>query len=174
MLYLSLIYRRVINMTSMLRPVDHAALKTNQALIILLSILAFILNAPWLVAFVFLAMALGTLAGTSGFGWFYRRLLKPLRLVKPDVLQDHPEPHRFAQGLGALFMGVALALLLAIPGAAGWIMVWIVVGLAALNLFAGFCAGCAAYYWLARLGLPGFIHQPPAGTFPGTRPKVRA
>ena len=54
----------------------------------------------------------------------------------------------------------------------GWVLVWIVIALAALNLFGGFCVGCALYYWLTRLGVPGFTKQPPAGTFPGTRPKV--
>ena len=32
--------------------------------------------------------------------------------------------------------------------------------LAGLNLFAGWCAGCTMYYWLNRLGVPGFDHQP--------------
>ena len=35
----------------------------------------------------------------------------------------------------------------------------------------GFCAGCAVYYWLGKLRLPGFVKDPPPGTFPGMRPK---
>ena len=42
----------------------------------------------------------------------------------------------------------------------------------ALNLFAGFCAGCAVYYWLNRLQVPGFARTPPPGTFPGMRPRA--
>jgi hypothetical protein len=38
----------------------------------------------------------------------------------------------------------------------GWALSWIVVALAALNLFAGICVGCLMYYWLNRLGVPGF------------------
>ena len=45
------------------------------------------------------------------------------------------------------------------------------IALAALNLFAGFCVGCAVYYWLQKLGLPGFTRQPPAGIVPGMRPR---
>jgi hypothetical protein len=39
-------------------------------------------------------------------------------------------------------------------------------------LFVGFCAGCALYYWLGRLSVPGFIKSPPQETFPGMRPKA--
>jgi DMSO reductase anchor subunit len=35
----------------------------------------------------------------------------------------------------------------------GWVLAWLVVVLAAVNLFFGFCAGCFAFYQLSRLGL---------------------
>ena len=53
----------------------------------------------------------------------------------------------------------------------GWALAWLVIGLAALNLFAGFCAGCAVYYWLNRLQVPGFNQSAPEGVFPGLRPR---
>ena len=53
----------------------------------------------------------------------------------------------------------------------GWGLVWLVAALAALNAFGGFCVGCAVYYWLNRLQIPGFRKAPPAGTFPGMRPQ---
>jgi hypothetical protein len=56
--------------------------------------------------------------------------------------------------------------------AGGWVLTWLVVVLAALNLFVGFCAGCAVYYWLNRLKAPGFTKAPPAGIVPGMRPKA--
>ena len=55
--------------------------------------------------------------------------------------------------------------------AIGWVILTACVFAVALNLFLGFCAGCAVYYWLARLNLPGFAKAPPPGTFPGMRPK---
>jgi hypothetical protein len=77
----------------------------------------------------------------------------------------------FAQGFGAGVLFSAVAALYAGLGPLGWGLVWLVVALAALNLFVGFCAGCAVYYWLNRLHLPGFVKSPPPGTFPGMRPK---
>lgn len=161
-------------MENRLQSVDHAALKTNQALIITLTILAFVLDSVWLVVLVAVAMLLGTILGRPGFGFLYRYLLKPAGIAKADVLPDNPEPHRFAQGLGGLFMAASSLSLLAGAAVFGWALAWLVVALAALNLFGGFCVGCAIYYWLSRLGTPGFSKNPPDGTFPGARPRLKA
>lgn len=157
-----------------LQKVDHAAIKVNQTLIIQLNILAFILNAPWLAVVVTVVMILGTIIKKPGFYPVYQYFLKPNRLIKPDILLDNPEPHRFAQGFGGLVMSVGSLALLLGASTLGWGLVWLVTGLAALNLFAGFCAGCAVYYWLARIHTPGFSKMAPAGTVPGMRPKARA
>ncbi len=157
-------------MASSLQKVDHAALRVNQAFIIGLSIAAFILNSKWLVLAVMLVMAYGTVRRQPGFKIFYTRLLKPRGWVKPDVIPDNSEPHVFAQGFGAVVLaGAVTALFLSVP-TVGWGLVWLVVALAALNLFVGFCVGCAVYYWLNRLRLPGFVKEPPKGTWPGMRP----
>jgi hypothetical protein len=155
-----------------LQNVDHAALRTNQAVIIGLCIGAFVADAAWLAAVVALVMAAGTYKKVPGFGFLYRGLLKPRGWVKPDVIQDNPEPHRFAQGFGAVVLGAGAVLLFLGASAPGWALVWLVVALAALNLFLGFCAGCAVYYWLNRLHVPGFARSAPPGSFPGMRPKV--
>ncbi len=157
-----------------LQKVDHSALKTNQLFIIVLNVLAFILNAPILAAFVALVMGLGSALKVPGFGFVYKYVLKPRGWMKSDVLNDNPEPHRFAQFLGFLFMtGGSIALGSGVS-VLGWGLVWLVVALAALNAFGGFCVGCAVYYWLSRFKLPGFTKQPPEGTFPGMKPKVGA
>ena len=106
-----------------------------------------------------------------GFGIVYTGLLKPAGLLKPDVLQDNREPHVFAQGMGGVVMAIATLLLFLGASAAGWVLAWVVVALAALNLFAGFCTGCAIYYWLHRMNIPGFIKDPPEGTLPGLKPR---
>ena len=155
-----------------LQKVDHAALKANQLFIISLSILAFIFNQPWLAAFVALVMGLGSALKVPGFLPIYKYILKPRGWMKPDVLNDNPEPHRFSQFLGFLFMTVGSISLFLGAGVLGWSLVWIVVALAALNAFGGFCVGCAVYYWLSRFQLPGFSKQPPEGTFPGMKPKA--
>jgi len=157
-----------------LQKVDHSGLKTNQIVIISLNILAFILNLPILAAFVALMMGIGSALRIPGFGFVYKNLLKPRGWMKPDVLNDNPEPHRFSQILGFVFMTAGSVALFFGSIMLGWSLVWLVVALAALNAFGGFCVGCAVYYWLARLNVPGFGKQPPAGTFPGMKPKASA
>ena len=155
-----------------LQKVDHTALKTNQIIIITFNILAFILNQPWLAAFVALVMGIGSALKIPGFGFVYKNFLKPHGWIKPDVLDDNPEPHRFSQILGFVFMTFGALALFFGSSVVGWSLVWLVAALAALNAFGGFCVGCAVYYWLARFQLPGFTKQPPAGTFPGMKPKA--
>ena len=154
-----------------LKKVDHRAMSVNQVVIILLNVTAFVLNLPWLAGIVAAVMLSGALIGTPGFGFIYRYALKPANLVQPNVLLDNPEPHRFAQGLGGVFMLTGAVSLFANLAILGWGLVWLVAALAALNAFGGFCIGCFVYYWLTRLGVPGFSKIPPTGTFPGMRPK---
>lgn len=157
-----------------LQKVDHSALKANQLFIISLNVLAFIFNLPILAAVVALVMGIGSLLKIPAFGFIYKYILRPRGWMKPDVLDDNPEPHRFAQVLGFLFMTAGSIALFSGAGLLGWSLVWLVAALAALNAFGGFCVGCAVYYWLSRLNLPGFTKQPPAGTFPGMKPKLGA
>lgn len=143
------------------RRVDHSALRTNQAFIIALLLAAFILNLWPLVAFVSAVMLVGTLwPGAGLFKRIYQHILRPLGLVRPDVRVDNPEPHLFAQGLGGVFTLAGALALIAGWDVLGWALVWLVIALAALNLFAGFCAGCFIYYRLNRLGVPGFSRAP--------------
>ena len=154
-----------------LHPVDHSAIRTNQAVIILGLAAAFVFDLRWLVAVVGLIMLIGTAVGKPGFVWVYKYFLRPLHIVHPDVIQDNPEPHRFAQGFGGVVLGIASLFHLLGLTTAGWAFAWLVIFLAALNLFVGFCAGCAVYYWLNRLNVPGFHKSPPPNTFPGLRPR---
>lgn len=139
------------------RKVDHSALRTNQAFIIGLLVIAFVLDAKWLVAFVAAVMLIGTFFPKIAlFKAVYWTVLKPLKLAQPDVQRDNPEPHLFAQGVGGIVLLVAPLAFWANVPIVGWVLSWIVVALAALNLFTGICVGCLMYYWLNRLGVPGF------------------
>ncbi|KAA3660042.1 MAG: DUF4395 domain-containing protein [Chloroflexi bacterium] len=143
------------------RKVDQSALRTNQAFIIGLLVLAFVLNRVGLVAFVGVVMLAGTAVPSLAlFKRIYQHILRPNGLVKPDVITDNPEPHRFAQGFGGVVVALAvIAFAIGLP-MLGWSLTWLVVALAALNLFLGFCAGCFVYYQLNRLGVPGFVRNP--------------
>lgn len=139
----------------MVKKVDTTAIKFNQASLILLTLLGFLLDQPYLVLLVGLILAVGTILPQAAlFKLIYLRLLKPAGLLKANVIQDDPAPHQFAQGVGALFLLTsALALLVWGSPILGWSLAWIVIILAAVNLFFSFCAGCFVYYQLDRVGL---------------------
>ena len=156
--------------TSVSGMVDHNALRSNQAVIIGALLVAFVIDSTLIVGLVAALMLLGAALGTPAFRWVYVGVLRPLRLVRPDPIPDHAAPHRFAQGLGGSFLVVASLTLALGSSLVGWGLAWLVIGLAAVNLFLGFCAGCFVYYWLSRWNIPGFAHSPPVDVFPGLRP----
>lgn len=133
---------------------DQTALRFNQASIIAVLSLGFVLNAWPLVAFVALVMAVGTLAPGAGlFKRFYQHVLKPVGLLRAQVIADDPRPHLFAQGVGALVLTFGSIALFAGAAVLGWALAGVVAALAAVNLFLGFCMGCFMYYQLARRGI---------------------
>jgi hypothetical protein len=132
--------------------IDRSALRVNQAFIVGLLALAFVLGQPWLAAFVALVMAIGTAAPRAAlFQRLYLDGLRPAGLVKPDLRAEAAAPHRFAQGLGAGVLGAGVLALFAGPPALGWSLAIVVIVLAAVNLIFGFCAGCFVYFQLQRL-----------------------
>ena len=137
--------------------VDHSALKTNQSFIILLVSAAYLAQSPLLVGFVALVMLAGTAwRPLAAFQQFYRLILKPVGMVKPDVREDRLGPHLFAQGFGGIVLVAAFACLtVAQMPQLGWGLSLLVIVLAAINLFAEFCAGCFVFYQLERLGVIG-------------------
>ena len=73
------------------RRVDHSALRTNQAFIIGLLILAFVMDAAWLVTFVAAVMIVGTIFPKAAlFKAVYLYVLKPLNIARLHVLVDNP------------------------------------------------------------------------------------
>ena len=134
------------------RQVDRTALRVNQACIIGFLALAFLLDQPWLVAFVFAVMAIGTAFPPAAlFQRLYRDVLRPAGLLKPDLHDEDAAPHRFAQGMGAAVLLIATIALFAGAQVLGWGLSFVVIALAAVNLFFGFCAGCFVYFQLQRL-----------------------
>lgn len=144
-----------------LRRVDQTGLKTGQALTIILLVLGFVLNSWVLVAFVAVAQLLGAFdAPFAPYRVIFQRVIKPSGIVKPNIISDNPEPHRFAMLVGGIFNATAtLALWVGVPALA-WVLVWIVIALANLNFWLNFCMGCWMYYQFNRLGVPGFTHAP--------------
>lgn len=139
----------------MVKQVDTTAIKFNQAAIISLSLLGFLLNQPYLVLFVGLVMAVGTVWPRAAlFKLIYLKFLKANNILAANVINDDPAPHQFAQGVGAIFLLTGSSALLVFNQIVlGWTLAWIVIILAAVNLFFNFCAGCFVYYQLDRVGL---------------------
>ena len=149
--------------------IDHSAMQTSMAVRLGLLFAAYLVDATWLVAVAGALMLYGTIRGRPDYLVVYRGLSRR-GWISPDLVPDNPEPHRFSLGVGSVFLIGATAAFLAGSPTVGWALTWIVIGLTALNLFGGFCVGCAVYYWLNRVGLPGFAKAPPPGVFPGRRP----
>lgn len=137
----------------MSKQVDQREIKWNQSSIIALLLVAFVLDSLLLVALVAVVMAVGTVWPRAGL---FKRLYAEVRSrgwIRPRVEEDDPQPHRFAQGVGAGVLLASLATSGAGAATAGWALVWLVIVLAAVNVFLNFCAGCFLYYQLQRVGL---------------------
>jgi hypothetical protein len=151
-----------------LTTVDHSALKVNQTGIIATVLVAFFgswaVYRPLLVLIPLLAVVLllGTFAPQLAlFKQLYFRVLKPADIVKPRPVQDRPEPHNFAQGLGGVFLAIS-SILIFLPVDARTALVTVALGLAIallvaalafVNLAFGYCLGCQIYYQLGKRGL---------------------
>src|SRR2546430_12437690 len=138
--------------------VDHSALKVNQTGIVATVLVAFIggvVFQPLLVLIPLLAIVLllGTFAPQLAlFKQIYFKVLKPRGIVKPRPVQDRPEPHNFAQGLGGVFLAISSVLLVPVP-VLGLALALLVAVLAFVNLAFGYSVRCQIYYQLGKAGL---------------------
>ncbi len=149
--------------------VDHSALKVNQAGIIATVLVAFAASFAGVGGLLLIPLlALVLLAGTFDprlalFKQLYFKVLRPAGIVKPHPVQDRPEPHNFAQGLGGVFLAVSSVLLFSpvIGGdfkpnpleAVGLAVALLVAVLAFVNLAFGYCLGCQIFFQLERRGV---------------------
>ena len=130
--------------------IDSRAPRTNQAVVGVLALVAFLLQWDWLVAVVALQLIVGLTLG--------RRVCQPCRLWF-DVLQprlgegriEDARLPRFANVIGAVFLTASTALLFAGYDTVGWALALIVSALALLATTTGLCVGCEMYVLLARL-----------------------
>jgi len=138
--------------------VDHSALKVNQTGIVATVLVAFIGSAffrPLLILIPLLSVVLllGTFAPQLAlFKQIYFKVLKPRGIVKARPVQDRPEPHNFAQGMGGVVLAIASLFLVPLP-VVGLALSLLVAVLAFVNLAFGYCLGCQIYYQLGRAGL---------------------
>jgi hypothetical protein len=144
--------------------VDHSALKVNQTGIVATVLVAFVGSLFFkplelLIPLLAVVLLLGTFAPQLAlFKQIYFKVLRPRGIVKPRPVQDRPEPHNFAQGLGGVFLAVSSLFLWVGVGNGtaeiiGLALALLVAALAFVNLAFGYCLGCQIYYQLGRAGL---------------------
>ncbi len=129
-----------------MKKTDLSALRFNQVTVVVITALAVVLRLPWLSVLLGLAMFVGALRpGLSPMRWLYRVVGHRLGM-RPEVVDESPEAHLFAQGVGGVFLLAS--------GLTGWAGLGIlsavlgvtVIALALLNLTAHICVGCLMYF----------------------------
>ncbi len=127
--------------------VDVNVPRFNQAIVALLTALGFVFGQQWLVVATFAILAVSWAAGPT---------IAPLtqlytRVVRPRVQPDGPTefepaaPPRFAQLIGAVFLGGASFALVAGWETFGWALTLVVTALATLAAATRICIGCILY-----------------------------
>lgn len=135
--------------------VDINAIKFGQGTTAGLLALAFVTDLWLLAALIGGVNLIGSVSARLNLMPRLYRIATPLLGLRARIVADETTPHRFAQGFSGT---VTLAGASAVAwGAvlAGWSLVLVVVGLAMLNITAGFCAGCFTYHQLRRAGILG-------------------
>lgn len=131
--------------------IDQNALRVNQILIILLVASGFLSNNAWLVLATAAVTFIGTVFGFPGFIFVYKTIVLPLRLTKPEMIEDDPTAHRFAQFIATTFLITSAFVFFLGFQTLAWVLALIVLTLALINLLTGFCLGCFVYFQLSKI-----------------------
>ena len=129
--------------------IDSRGPRTNQAIVGVGALIAFLLQQEWIIVLLALQLIVGLTLG--------RRFCLPCRLWF-DVLQprlgegaiEDARVPRFANVIGAVFLTASSVLLYAGYSTLGWALALIVAALALLATVTGLCVGCELYMLLAR------------------------
>ena len=127
--------------------VDVNVPRFNQAVVALLTAFGFVLAQPWLVVMTFAILAVSWTAGptVAPLTRLYVRVVRP-RLQPDGPTEFEPAaPPRFAQLIGAVFLGVASFALVAGWETLGWALTLVVTALATLAAATRICVGCILY-----------------------------
>jgi Domain of unknown function (DUF4395) len=129
------------------RRIDPRGHRFSAGLSAILLAVAVLAGATWVVPL--MAIALGVSAAFGTRYWILGRAWPParrlLRLGPPHDL-EHEYPPRFAQAMGATFLGIGSVLLALGITPWGWIPVVAVIALQTLLAVTGFCLGCRLFF----------------------------
>lgn len=126
--------------------IDQNGLRVNQILIILSVSVGFLMNNTWPVLATALVTFIGTTFDFPGFIFVYKYIVLPTGLVKPEIIEDDPAAHRFAQFIATTFLTTSAFVFFLGFQTLAWVLALIVVALALVNVFTGFCLGCFIYF----------------------------
>ncbi len=129
--------------------IDARAPRTNQAVIGIGALVAYLLDLPWLVALLGLQLVVGLAFGRR----YCLACLLYFEVIQPRIGEGRLEdsrPPRFANQIGVVFLMSATVAFLLGAATLGWALVLIVATLALLAATSGLCVGCEAYLWLAH------------------------
>ena len=128
------------------RQIDPRGQRFGAGISAIVLVAAFLAGLPWLAALVGLNLALSAAFGTRlflpGRAWPLVRSLLRLGATEPE----HEYPPRFAQALGATFLGLGAVAFLAGAPVVGWVLTVAVAGLQTLLAATGLCVGCRLYF----------------------------
>lgn len=129
---------------------------------------AFLANVPPLAVLVGINLAVSSAFGTRWFlpGRAWPVIRRTLRLGSAEP--EHEYPPRFAQALGATFLGLAtVAFAVGVP-VAGWLLAGAVAALQALLAATGICVGCRLYFlrWWVPSAFARLVRRADAGNGP--------
>lgn len=168
-----------VSLTPPARAIDPRGQRFGAGVSAIVLAIAFVLGLPWLAALVGLNLAVSAAFGTRLFlpGRAWPLIRRTLRLGPTEP--EHEYPPRFAQALGATFIGLGVVFFLVGATPLGWLFVGAVAVLQALLAATGICVGCRLYFlrWWApaafarligrtdafgRLSFGGPLHRPDA------------
>ena len=135
-------------------PVNDISARLVAGMVFALSLAAIVTLEPALLILLVYGFAARVATGPtlSPMGLLATRVIVPLLSIAPRPVPGPPK--RFAQTVGLVFSGTALGLVLAVDSTLAPRAVLAVLTLfAALESFAGFCAGCFVFNQLMRLGV---------------------
>ncbi len=127
--------------------VDVNVPRFNQGVVAVLTGVAFLSQAVWVVAVVFAVLAVSALGGPrlAPLSRLYVGLIRPRLRADRAVVTEPAAPPRFAQVLGTLMLGGATAAFVAGAVTVGWVLTLIVTSLASVAVLADVCVGCLLY-----------------------------
>lgn len=130
--------------------IDQRAPRANQAVVALVTGAAYLLDFWPLVTLMGLQLIFGLSFGRQFClpCWLYFKVIQP-RFGEGRI--EDSRPPRFANIVGAVFMGTATVLFASGATTAGWVLTLIVTTLAGFAAVSGICVGCELYVLVARL-----------------------